>query len=387
MRVSLFLDHACNLRCRYCYNGPKFSRVMPLDVARRGVELAFSGRAEPRVSFFGGEPLLHMDLLQEITALARERARILDRRMGFLVVTNGTLLTGDTLRWFLDNRVYIGISLDGTKAAHDATRPLASGGSSWQAACDAVRAVVEARKGAGLRVIAVMDPANVDEVPDSFSTLVSLGIRNLSMNLNYEATWGDAERDRFVRALRGLGDRYVEAYRRAARDGRDPGFHLNLLDGHILTRVKSGYSSSDRCDFGCEEVAVSPRGRLYPCDRLVGEDTRDDVVIGDVWQGIDAARRDALVAEKNRVLEDCATCALQPRCMHWCGCVNYAMTGRVGEVAGLLCWFEQRILEEADRCASTLFKEGNQAFMNRFYAPRAPRPDGGWSPEGDPCEP
>jgi hypothetical protein len=46
------------------------------------------------------------------------------------------------------------------------------------------------------------------------------------------------------------------------------------------------------------------------------------------------------------------------------------MTGSVGEVAGLLCWFEQRIIEEADRCASVLYDEGNPEFLRRFYEPR-----------------
>ena len=41
MRVVLFLDHACNLRCNYCYIGPKFQRRMPWEIARRGIDLAF----------------------------------------------------------------------------------------------------------------------------------------------------------------------------------------------------------------------------------------------------------------------------------------------------------------------------------------------------------
>jgi hypothetical protein len=102
----------------------------------------------------------------------------------------------------------------------------------------------------------------------------------------------------------------------------------------------------------------------------VGEDTRDDVVIGDVFEGVDPVRRDALIAAKNAILPDCAECALQPRCVHWCGCVNRAMTGQVGDVHGLLCWFEQRLIGQADRCASTLFEEENDGFVRRFVAPR-----------------
>lgn len=379
MRVSLFLTHACNLRCAYCYNGRKFGRAMSLDVARKGVELAFSGRASPRVSFFGGEPLLEMDRIRAITAMALEEGQRRGVRPGFLVVTNGTLLTDPIFAFLQEHRFYLGISLDGCRQAHEANRPCATGESSYDGVVAAVRRAVAARNGAGLRVIAVANPASIAWWPDSLGALLDLGVRNISMNLDYEGVWDEPARDRFLVALRALGDRYVGAYRAADGEGQDARFRLNLLDSRILTRLKRGYTPRDRCDFGCEEVAVSPTGRLYPCDRLVGEDTRDDVVIGHVDTGIDAARRDALVAEKNGLQPDCAACALQPRCMHWCGCVNHAMTGRVGEVSGLLCWFEQRLIEEADRCASILFQEGNRAFVRRFYAPRsAPSGDGGW---------
>jgi hypothetical protein len=55
--------------------------------------------------------------------------------------------------------------------------------------------------------------------------------------------------------------------------------------------------------------------------------------------------------------------------MHWCGCVNHAMTGSVGGVDGLLCWFEQLRIEPADGVASVLCDERYPVFMRRFYAP------------------
>lgn len=360
MRVSLFLDHACNLRCTYCYNGHKFERAMPWEVAERGVALAFDAPGPRRVSFFGGEPLLRWDLMLRVLEHTRAEA---DRRgveCETLVVTNATLLTPDRLSFLLDHGVHVAVSVDGCRAAHEATRPLASGGSSYDRVTAHVRPLFQARPGS--KVIAVVAPANVDHMAASLDALLDLGARNISLNLDYEGQWDEAARDRFVVALRALGDRWVEHYRAGLA------FRLNLLDSKVVTWIKGGFTCADRCDFGCEEVAVSPRGRLYPCDRLVGDDTRDEVVIGDIWTGIDPVRRDRLIAEKNAVLSECDGCALLARCMHWCGCVNHAMTGSVGGVSGLLCWFEQRLVEEADRCASLLANEGNPAFFRRFYS-------------------
>jgi uncharacterized protein len=368
VRVCLFLNHACNLRCRYCYNGRKFHRAMPWEVAQAGIQLMLrdGGPEAPpaQLSFFGGEPLLEMPLLRRAVAYTEHHAGEIGQRVRFLVVTNGTLLRGQVLDYLLEHQVYLGVSIDGTREAHDATRRFRNGRSSYDRVRDNLRAVIGRDGGPGLRVIAVVNPDNVDQLPDSFDALLALGARNLSINLDYEGAWDEPARERFAVALESLGDRYVAAYRRGEH------FTLNLLDSKVVTHLKGGYACADRCDFGCEEVAVAPSGRLYPCDRLVGMDDRDEVVIGQVFSGIDPVRRDALIASKNQVLQDCGDCALLPRCMHWCGCVNHAMTGAVGEVDGLLCWFEQQLIEQADRCASLLYAEENAGFVQRFYMPR-----------------
>jgi uncharacterized protein len=285
MRVSLFLNHACNLACRYCYNGEHFSRAMPWDVAKAGVELALAQPgSKHRVSFFGGEPLLEMALIRRVMDYCAQRKDETGIDLYHLVVSNAVLLDEEKLGYFLDNDVYVAVSVDGCRQAHEATRCFADGSSSYdRVRANATRLFAERP---GNKVIAVIDPLNVDWLGDSFDALLGMGARNLSMNVNYEGRWEEPERARFERALRQLGDRYIAAYRRGAA------FTLNMLDSKIVTHLKLGYADGDRCDFGCEEVAVSPRGRLYPCDRLVGMDDQDDIVIGDVFEGIDHRREE-----------------------------------------------------------------------------------------------
>ena len=53
--------------------------------------------------------------------------------------------------------------------------------------------------------------------------------------------------------------------------------------------------------------------------------------------------------------------------MNWCGCINYAMTGAINNTDGILCFHERLAIDVADRVASTLYAEANQAFLARFY--------------------
>jgi len=360
MKIALFLNHACNLRCAYCYNGDKFSRRMPWDIAQRTVDLALSGpRRRSQISFFGGEPLMEFELLQRAVAYAEEQAEKKDRRVRFVITTNGTLLSGKRLDFLLAHNFHIGVSLDGTKEAHDAFRVYPSGKSCHGKVSRNIREAVKHYP--ALEVIAVVDPATAHLVDSSFQYIFDLGVRDLTFNMNYEGEWEDDACD----ALEAAVDRLGDAYLKNIRAGHD--FTCNPIDAKIITRLKEGYSCTDRCDFGCEEIAVSPTGQFYPCERLVGTDNDEKVQIGDIWDGVDPVRRDALREAKNIAPLECTGCVLQGRCMYWCGCVNYATTGRVNGVTGTLCWMEQLFIRTADRVAATLYKEQNPIFMEKYY--------------------
>lgn len=360
MKITLFVNHRCNLACGYCYNGPSFGRRMSWDIAKRSVDLALSGpQRRSQISFFGGEPLLEMSLIRRAVDYAEAKAKVEDRRVRFVITTNGTLLSGDRLDFLLAHRFHIGVSLDGDREAHDAFRRYPSGRSSHARISRHAREAV--KRYPPLEVVAVVDPSTAHRVDRSFAYLFELGVRDVTFNMNYEGDWNDAACDALEASVHRLGDEMLARY----RAGYD--FTCNPLDAKIITRLKEGYSACDRCDFGREEIAVSPTGMFYPCERLVGQDDDPAVQIGDIFHGVDPVRRDALREPKNKPPADCQGCALQDRCMFWCGCVNYATTGRVDGVTGTLCFMEQLFIRTADALAATLYQEKNPVFMQKYY--------------------
>ena len=368
MDLTLSLNHRCNLRCTYCYGGEKTDRPMPLEVARKGLDLAFA-RPTPitHVLFFGGEPLLEVGLIDAIATEARQRADAAGVTVRFGMTTNGTLLTDERLDVLERHKVLVTVSLDGVEAAHDSARVDAGGRGTFAKVVSGLRRTLD-RLGVA-RTISVVHPGNVEHVPDSFDLIRSMGVRQLAFNVDYSAGWDEASTGRLGVAWEALADRAIASY----RAGHD--FTIRPLHSKIVSRLKSGFSEADKCDFGCRELAVAPSGRLYPCDRLIGEDgpAEADMVIGHVDTGQDWRRLFALKHPKDAVKPDCDGCALQARCMWWCGCVNRAVTGRVDAVGGLLCQLEQHTIRAADRLASTLFNEGNPPFLARYYLAAAGR--------------
>lgn len=360
MNLTLCLTHDCNLRCRYCYAGRKFARSMSWEVARRGIDLALAGRP-PLVDlgFFGGEPLMEFPLLQRCVAYARERAIETGTRLRLQVTTNATLLTDEIARWLRAENFYVGISLDGVRAAHDATRRACGGESSFDAALRGLD--VALAHGLRMEVIAVVDPANVRWLAESAAFLLDRGVSKLALNPNFSGRWTDEACAELERQYALVADDWVARYR-AERPA-----YVNFVDGKIITRLKRGYSCRDKCGIGCREIAVAPSGNLYPCERLVGDDTDAGMVMGTVFEGIDPARQRRYLTRGGNVNPECADCAVRDRCMNWCGCTNYALTGDIDTAGGVLCWHEQLAIREADRAGALLFAEANPAFLREYY--------------------
>ena len=359
--MELFLTHACNLACGYCYNGRHFRRAMPREVMVAAIDLAFARGTGPlQVGFFGGEPLIEQGLVREGVRLCREASARTGRQVRFQMTTNGTLLCGDRLDFVAAEGFRVAVSLDGPADVHDRARPYAGGRGSH---ARVVRNIVAARgRVRSLSVACVLGPASLDRAREVVEQGPSLGVRTVHLSLDYHAHWRRADLARLPGALGAVGDAWVDAYRRG-----EP-IALPLLDAKVARHVLAPLVAFGRCACGDAEWTVAPSGRIYPCDRLVGEDDGTEAVIGDVRNGIDDAAQARFLACHRGTPPRCAKCRDVSRCLFWASCVRHALDGRVdGEPSPFLCRLERAVIAAADRAATTLFEERNEAFLDRFY--------------------
>jgi len=361
MDVSLVLTHDCNLGCTYCYAGEKFRKRMSPEVAARALDLAFADDArDVQLSFFGGEPLLEWDALVAATADAERRAAESGKRLQLTVTTNGTLLDRARARFLVEHNFYIGLSIDGARAAHDATRPTRGGRSSFDAVAAALDLLVGER--AWFQTISVIDPANVARIGDSVRWLAERGVERISLNPNFGADWSDAALADWERGYEEAAALYVER----TLAGRP--IYVNVVEDKLITHVKGGYEAGDRCSFGHGAVAVAPSGNLYPCERMVEEDRAGELRIGDVFAGVDRGRLMCLDAQAGPVNDECGGCGVRERCMSFCACANRSETGSIGVAGGVQCWHEQMAIRIADAVGARLWRARDRRFLARVYA-------------------
>lgn len=142
---------------------------------------------------------------------------------------------------------------------------------------------------------------------------------------------------------------------------------VNFFENKVITHLKNGFEQCDKCNFGEKEIAVAPSGNLYPCERLIGDDKNSTMCIGNVFDGFDKEKRQSILDKRGNINTECIECSVKTRCMNWCSCINYATTGQINMIDGIVCFHERMAIEVTDKIAEILFKEKNKKFIERFY--------------------
>lgn len=168
LHFTLKVISRCNLNCSYCYVYNKADQswrdrpaVMPDEVflaalARVQRHCLLSGQPEVRIVLHGGEPMM----------LGKQRfarwCRFIRKTLSPLctvilnVQTNGTLIDAEWAEIFAENRVGVGVSLDGPKALHDRLRVDHFGRGSYDKVVQGLEALKRARLPVSL--LSVIDP-------------------------------------------------------------------------------------------------------------------------------------------------------------------------------------------------------------------------------------
>lgn len=136
LELIIMPTEACNFRCTYCYEDFALGRM--LTQVREGVkELVRRYRREHgieklTVAWFGGEPLVAFDVIEELSTYFLEfcAEEGIDYSAG--ITTNGLLLTPDVAERCAQLGIsHYQITLDGPAHTHDSSRFLMGGGKTF----------------------------------------------------------------------------------------------------------------------------------------------------------------------------------------------------------------------------------------------------------------
>ncbi|WP_025675894.1 radical SAM protein [Paenibacillus polymyxa] len=158
MRISL--TELCNLQCKYCFVNDIYRTKGNMDkdsfVSTIHWFIEQNKSSYLRIQYFGGEPLLRMDLIK-MGHIMLEKAKNDGIISGYEeeIVTNGTLMNEKKSKYFIDNHFRIIFSIDGWEEINDKNRVYSNGMGSY----NAIIKGLDAYQKVGGRIAAILTPS------------------------------------------------------------------------------------------------------------------------------------------------------------------------------------------------------------------------------------
>ena len=165
MQIIIKLTTNCNLNCVYCSEGTKEkSLFLPQEIFYKLVDelpqlTEFTEDKKIDFLFHGGEPMLYgREGLLNLINYAK--TNLTDIEIKFSMQTNGTLIDEEWIKFFKENSISIGISLDGYQEIHDTNRKTKSG----EPTAEKIIKNIELLKKEGINIgtLMVLNSQNVD---------------------------------------------------------------------------------------------------------------------------------------------------------------------------------------------------------------------------------
>jgi len=207
-------------------------------------------------------------------------------------------------------------------------------------------------------VLMTVTPDNAVYFADGAEYLYSKGFRYIITSPDYSGAWDDASMMELRRQYKRLAEFYL------AHTLAEDKFYLSPFEVKLASHIRGDSYRHERCELGRRQLSVSPDGGIYPCVQFVGH---DEYRIGDVYNGIDEAKRRAMYNASEETKEECKGCNAAPRCNYDCGCLNLQTTGSINHVSPVLCEHERMLIPIADRLAETLFRRRSGMFLQKHY--------------------
>jgi radical SAM protein with 4Fe4S-binding SPASM domain len=264
--LELQLSRRCNLACRHCYLGPPLPEEIPLDDAI-AIARQFEDMGGLRLIISGGEPLLYPHLREFIQ-------RTGDLKLRRILLTNGTLITGENAGWLGVEEIQF--SLDGWQRGHDMLR--------GEGSFDRVMAGIAAarREGIPVSIATMVHSGNLDEFERMRSYIEE--IEAVQWGVDILCTAGSLRENRDI----------IVPYETAV-----PLMRYAFGGGY--------HGPSDGFACGHHLMTVTPSGKAIKCgfyeERPLGDASKD---LLSCWLRLEHVPIEALECNACQMLEECA---------------------------------------------------------------------------------
>jgi uncharacterized protein len=360
----VYLTEDCNLRCdTYCFVEKK-PRRMTAETAQKTVDYLLNrdisgALRDVTLTFFGGEPFLELDRMEQIVGLATERRPNCNKRVHFAATTNGTVASPRVERLLRKAHMDLLVSLDGGPKA-SAYRPFVSGRSSYELVARNLPKLTSWARSLSVRM--TYHPGALDLV-ENVRHAFHLGAPSVALAPVVEADWrGLEERVEYE------FDRLAEWYLEEAHQGQIPAL---TLTNTLLQKLHAASQGAPRparpCGVAKSLLGIDPDGHVMPCHRFL---YRPKDWLGTVDQSGLSAQREPFLHLSSAALLGCDDCIARPVCGGSCPLVTLSRGLRLDQPHPSYCMLTRAHVRAAQHIHDTLSAEGHVGYRRMLASPQ-----------------
>lgn len=307
-KINLILTNKCNLSCSYCYEQHRknFGKFTVDSIYEVYNFLCKSNAKIKTLQFFGGEPLLHKDL---ILSFLKEHHSDITTRMGTTnenhrvsIVTNGLLLTKNFINeYFSYGFTWLMISLDSLESIGN-DRNLSRDD------IDHILDMISSVSDEALSRITIRStpsPKQTETINEFIDELYKLGIRNFVIHpllVNTSSGVVDWDYGRF----KNLTSSTVKSVKK-----------YDDVNISLFECIKE--KSDNNCMLGANSIAVDAEGDFSGCYFFTNrkQEVGKDAILGNIFKNVIYTDRYKRIEERYRSFissEKCRSCDIQNLC-------------------------------------------------------------------------
>ena len=317
----------CNMRCKYCFyvdetkNRQKpLAGCMSVRTMECMVDQVFSfADGYCTFAFQGGEPsLAGLGFFRAFTDYAKTHPNPRKIRVQYTFQTNGYNLDEKWMEWFSENRVLVGVSLDGPQELHDRYRVDAKGEGTFYRVMETIRLLEQYRVEYNILSVVTSAMAGHALEVDQFFRENGFSYQQYIECLDpIGQVPGQQEYSLTPEAYEQFLKQMFDLWYRDMKDGRYVynRYFENLM---LIIAGQNAESCNMRGICGIQWV-IEADGSVYPCDFYALDEWCLGNICTDSFRQMEAKREElGFIQWSRQIPEECRTCRFVSLCRNGC---------------------------------------------------------------------
>lgn len=369
MYCQIIITGKCNFACSYCMQKEKKNVTVKNDDLDKICDFIINLFKRDKnnnvnsVSICGGEPLLHMEIINHIITKLNNEALKNNIKIIYEVSTNASLIDEKIINFFEVNEITPYVGFDGIAASQNLNRKCKVNKDSYEQVFRNLKLIYKRPKLKDKLIInSVITANNVKFLYESFKFLYdNFTESKITLNIAYNSDWNKNGLSVFYNELIKIGKLYYEIL-------QTTNYSINIIDSQIFESLNPSNARDNYCGGGKDSFSITVNGDILPCGNFTSTGIGEEKIkIGNIYDGISEQFINKFKMEIVKVNDpDCQTCLFNSRCRRFCPFTRYMAGSKETEISEKFCEISKMLIMATDKIMEDFYNKNPDLFLKKY---------------------